>query len=149
MGMNNAQLTEANKTLTEELKAANEKLEKLEGVSKDLEETKSKLITANRENVTLKQANEKLKAAPAGVHAGEAPEKTEDEIDEEAIEFEARKAAANVRRKPILEKREKNRAGRHISQLSKAELKTEEKCNADLRKLNMVINGVTSKDVLA
>jgi len=148
MGMNNAQLTEANKGLTKSLNDANEKLEALLNVSKNLDVAKDKLIQVNRENATLKQANEKLMAAAKSSTSGTAPEKDEDEIDEEAIELEARKAAAQVRRRPILEKREKNRAGRHISQLSKAELKTEEKCNADLRKLNTVVNG-EAKDVLS
>jgi len=148
MGMNNAQLTEANKGLTKSLNDANEKLEALLNVSKNLDVAKDKLIQVNRETATLKQINEKLMAAAKSSTGGTAPEKDEDEIDEEAIELEARKAAAQVRRRPILEKREKNRAGRHISQLSKAELKIEEKCNADLRKLNTVVNG-EAKDVLS
>lgn len=147
MGMNNAQLTEANKGLTKSLNEANEKLEEWAGIGKDLDETKAKLIAANRENVTLKQVNEKLEKAAVRVTGG-TPDKDEDEIDEEAIELEAKKAGARVRRKPLLEKRERNRAGRPLRLLSKAEMKVEEKCNEGLQKLNMIING-ESKDILA
>ena len=153
MGMNNAQLTEANKGLTESLNKANEKLEVLSGVSDELDETKKKLITANRENATLKTANGKLEEAneKLGSTTSSDSDQVEDEdaADEKALEFEALKAATLVRRKPVLEKREKNRAGRPVRQLNKKELKIEEKCNAELRKLNMIINGETASDVLA
>lgn len=156
MGLTNAQLTKNNKQLTEDLakmliraEAAEGKLAlipedaaeattKLAQISGELDTTKEKLMTANRELATMKQRAE---TAESNVTKESLSDEELDEIEEKELVIEAEKAGARVRRKPVLEQRTANRAGRLPEQLKGRELAIEEKCNEKLRKLNMVING--------